>query len=220
MRPTTTTSSVQRIVGYGHISVCSRLLYPYVANDYVPLAAWEDSLHRMAAAPGFIASGYRLLTDSSGAPLLNFKFAKHFAIRASIAPKGAIARVILDEGLKAAECGDTNYINHALAHYGNIGLVIGLMRGRTLHSFLTPKSVFEDWFAQQKQHRRMVYGRDYVRVSESGVATTSLHRKDRGKGEIYFVEAAAERTIMDDPSPRGMLAGEYINNPMPRRNEG
>jgi phage anti-repressor protein len=174
----------------------------------------------MAAVPGFGASGYRLLTDSSGAPLLNFKFAKHFAICASIAPKGAIARVILDEGLKAAESGDTNYINHALARYGNIGLVVGLMHGRALHSFLTPNSVFEDWFAQQKQRLRLVYGRDYVRVSESGGAATNLHRKDTGKGEIYFVEATAERTIMHDPSPRGMLASEYINNPMPRRNEG
>lgn len=210
---TATTSPVQPPVDRGHICVNARLLFPYLTNGHVSLAEWEDSLDRMAADPGFIAMGYSLLTGSRGGLFLSLNFAMFFIIRASTTPKGAVARVILDEALEAAEDGDMNYIVRILAQYYEIGRFAGLVQARLLHAFLAPNTVFDDWFDRQKQSCRLVYGRDFARVGESDSAPPKLYRRNVGKGEFYFCDAAAEQVILNNPTPRGLRAGEHINDP-------
>ena len=218
--PTATTkTSTQCPVDYGNIYISAHLLYPYVAHRLWSFVEWKDSLPRMAANKHFIAMGYKLRANTSGALYLNLEFAIFFVFPASIAPRGAIARVILDEGWKAAQNGEWNHIDRALAQYRDIGNRLGLVQARALHLFLTPKLGFDDWFAQQKQEHRLVYGRNYARACVSVRATPRFHLRDTGKGELYLTEATAGQIIMGDPSPRGIQASEHLNDPMFRSHD-
>lgn len=194
------------------ILVRARLVYPYVAVPPVSFEEWEDSLHGMAANPSFFAMGFRLILNDSGSLCLNIPMAMFFIIRASIAPKGAVARIILDEGLLAAEKGNLEYINHLLDKYWKVGKIPGLVQARELHRFLCCETAFDDWFHEQKKRQLMKYERDYFRVDDTNAPHAKVLKRDNGQGEIYLGHDAAERMIMATPTPRGELASEYLRN--------
>jgi len=219
MKTTTTTTMalpVQHPGDKGQPSVSASLLFPYLTNGHLSFKDWEYSLRRMAANPCFVSLGCRLLTDSNNALHLNPQFATFHAIQASNRPQGAIACVILHEGLKAAKSGNITATTTTLALHSDICLIPQLVKARALHSFLAPQVVFEEWFATLKQQFKLEYGRDIVRVGDERGFSPKIYWKNTGQGEMYFDTEVAKKVIMDDFSERGILVSRYLHFSAPR----
>jgi hypothetical protein len=193
------------------IRVSARHLHSYIIDASLYLGDWVDSLRHMADEPNNSMMGWRVFYDGMKGvdSTLNLNLAMFLIIRSSHCATGAVARVILAEGLLSASNGHIDDINQRLANYECLAnRYSGYIYPLALHYFLRVDAPFEYWFDCQKKNLRLRCGRGYFRFLGS-----RRYSKENGPGQFYFDEFTAGRVIKATRTNRGEWASFYLRNP-------
>ncbi len=190
----------------GEITINARLLHPYVVNPELSYEKWAMPLQNMAAESRGI-SAHWLRAGPDGELALTYEAAHHFASRYASDLMGAIALVLMAEGLHGAGAGagDPGFINRMLGRFEVLTVLQGQMHAETLHSFLEVEETYEQWFCRLKKDHAMKYGKDYVRITFEGTAKPKQHKKDAGEGEVILGPWFAMKISAAEPTLRGKL---------------
>jgi hypothetical protein len=196
------------------IRVKASLLYPYLGNDCPTLGHWVDLLSGMADDPNNLMKGFQVFYDGNKGvdSTLNFNLTNFLIFNTTHYATGAVASVILAEGLLGASHGHLEHINRTLAEYQFLGkLYPGYVHASTLHFFLRVHAPFEYWLDFQKKNLRLRCGRGYFRIDAGGI-----YWNEKGPGQIYFDEITAVSVIKATQTYRGQWASFYLNKRLSR----
>ena len=164
----------------------------------------------MAYDPSNSVMGFRVFYDGNKGvdSTLNLNLAMFLIIRSSLCTTGAVARVILAEGLLGASNGHLDHIDLTLANFQCLGRRYpGYVYPLALHGFLRVWIPFESWFEVLKKKLRIRCGRGYYRFYGG-----KKYWNENGPGQLYFDEFTAERVIKATQTPRGEWASFYLSN--------